>query len=326
MTTRWKLFRITVLLIAVFFIVSIFWPREIKVNTVLTDSVYWFDLGSRTAVISVGDDNRLEIVELDRDNPWSRRGNVSYLHTGSIIFAQLIESEELQPGMGIFQRTPGDEGREPILLTIGIGPILSPPQNHFLYYSKLPDGRERSGEISIYEIALGNHRLLRDDSGYFVPIWLNDREFVYKTHELVEGFSTNFLILNIETNAVRRWPYGPEYTPAAVSHTGVPRQVVIKRGKLGHSLELVNLDDFSREKLISYSVSSIGHTVVWNAEGTGFFFTRQPLSNLMKINESKGLYHFNIESRDEVLLQNPSTLFFGAAFPSDYFTVTESDV
>jgi hypothetical protein len=60
---------------------------------------------------------------------------------------------------------------------------------------------------------------------------------------------------------------------------------------------------------------SMGTSFIWLPDGSGFLFTRQTWSNIVRFNESRDLFLYILNGRDETLLLEKTALFGGAFIP-----------
>ena len=149
-------------------------------------------------------------------------------------------------------------------------------------------------------------RIVSDMVNYQPCVWISG------THLLYIDLSNNLVLLD-STNGEKIITGHKSIVPGALSPDC---EKVLCGSSDGKKIYIYSPLSNELKLLKENKLQSIGTSFIWLPDGTGFLFTMQTWSNILKFNESRDLFLYTLSDHEETFLLKKIALFGGVFLPS----------
>lgn len=197
----------------------------------------------------------------------------------------------------IYSLDLNDVNRQAKKLYEGRFPSLS-PNGHMLSYYVHPN--------KLFVVTLGEESSIKQVSTE-IPngapaVWISNNKLIYM------NLNKRLIVLDVSTGENIDTGHSEVIPGSTISSDG---DRVICGSYDGKKIFIYHASTNELDILLNNHVLSIGAISVWSQGEKGFYYTRQTLNNILKIDESQELFFYSIAKNKEVPMQKKMALFGG---------------
>lgn len=286
--------------ISIIFIVEFIFTMHVLADDTLKKEQF---LGSFSGVLSkvIFQQNKISTIEnVLNDEKLINAYWPSYDEENKILYFVARDKLEQRAGTNIYRISLPPIDQEPIkLIDNARHPSLS-PDNKLLAFYRHPN------QLWVYSIENRKfQKAVINIANYQPCVWISNTSLLYI------DLDNDLLLFDVSKGEMQKTDFS-NIVPGALSPDG-------KKVLCGSSdgMKIYFYFPFSNElEVIKESkIRSMGTTFVWLPCGDGFLFTMQTWSNLLKFDESRALYLFNLSDKEESFLLDKIALFGGTYIP-----------
>lgn len=178
-------------------------------------------------------------------------------------------------------------------------PSLSPKKNLLAFY-------RHPNQLWIQNLKNMNAQNFASDIANYQPcVWVSN------THLLYIDLNNELVLLDVPNGEKQKVGYS-SIVPGVLSPDGKKVLCGSSDGmKIYFYFPLSNTIELIKEN----KLRSMGTSFIWLPDGSGFLFTMQTWSNILRLNESRGLFLYTLSEGKETLLLDKIDIFGGAFIP-----------
>lgn len=229
------------------------------------------------------------------DKQWSNAYWPTYDREKGLIYFE-AENKEFGWSRSIFYIDINDEKQHPIKIIEGRRPSVSPDGRSLAYY-------QHPNQLWILELeSQKNKKIVSDILDCQPVVWISNQQLLYAD-------ATNHLIrLNIVSENAENTGHN-NILPGALSPDGYS---VLCGSYDGSKISIYTVKTNELTVLKKSIFFSMGSSFVWSHDGKSFLYTRQTLSNLIKLDEIRSLFLYSLAGK-EIKLIDKFSLFGGVS-------------
>ena len=227
------------------------------------------------------------------DDNWSNAYWPCYDKANKIIYFE-AENKVFGPSRQIFCIELDDKTKNPKKVVEGRRPSISPNGNLLSFY-------RHPNELWILEInKQKKFRIVSDISDYQPAVWISERSLLYTDK------NNHLMKLDVISKKTERTNF--DYIiPASLSPDG---NRVLCGSYDGKKIYIYTIKTNEIKLLKKTNLFSMGSSFVWRNDGKSFFYTRQTLGDIIKLNEISSLFLYSLDGKEKKLIDKFS-LFGG---------------
>lgn len=247
-----------------------------------------------------------------QDNKISNAGNIlnserwthvywpSFDKKNGIIYFFAKNSLEKGASAGIYRLSLLALNQEPIkIINNARHPSLAPDNNTMAFY-------RHPNQLWLHNLTETNEKKIVSDIANYQPcVWVSN------THLLYIDLSKDLVLFDTTKGEKQKTGY-KSVVPGTLSPDG---KKVLCGSSDGKKIYIYSQPSNELKLIKENKVQSVGTSFIWLPDGTGFLFTMQTWSNILKLNESRDLFLCVISENDEYFLFPKIALFGGVFIP-----------